>query len=182
MSPKQLYSRNRKAVWPMAAFLFLCTVVFVVAQTSGAKLSSTITIDGAQTPERVPDWILWRELFRRVSMFSAESPTQGKEIWVDKLQFTMPQMNEVLRHASEHHDMDAAKDAEAQSLKASPKETKGTLRLKLRQSQMNREVQTLQLRDALRSRIGEDAFARLLSYARINIAPTIKVAKIAIPR
>ncbi|MGD0307872.1 MAG: hypothetical protein ABSC02_01175 [Acidobacteriota bacterium] len=182
MSPKQLYSQNRKAVWPMAAFLFLCTIVFVVAQTSGGKPSTTITIDGAQTPERIPDWILWRELFRRVSMFSDQSATQGKEIWVDKLHLTMPQMNELLQRASDHRDMDAAKNAAAQSLKASKAETKDTLRLKLRQSQMNKEVLTLQLRDGLRARIGEDAFNRLLSYARINIAPTIKVGKIAVPK
>jgi hypothetical protein len=166
----------------MAAFLFLCMVVFVVAQTSGGKPSPTITIDGAQTPERIPDWILWREMFRRVSTFSDQSATQGKEIWVDKLHLTMPQMNELLQHASRHRDMDAAKNAEAQSLKASRTETKDTLRLKLRQSQMNKEVQTLELRDELRARIGEDAFNRLLSCARLNIAPTIKVGKIAVRR
>jgi len=86
-----------------------------------------------------------------------------------------------VRHTGQR-DLDAAKNAAAQSLKASKAETKDTLRLKLRQSQMNKEVLTLQLRDGLRARIGEDAFNRLLSYARINIAPTIKVGKIAVPK
>jgi hypothetical protein len=182
MTPRQLYSRHNRTLWPLIAFLSLTIVAVVIAQTPGTGPSFKVAIDGAQTPDRIPDWILWRELFKRVSMFSDQSPAQGKEIWVDKLHLTMPQMNELLRHASEHHDMDAAKNAEAHDLKASAKETKDTLRLKLRQGQMNKEVQTLQLRDDLRVRIGNDAFSRLLSYARLNIAPNIKVGKVAVPK
>jgi hypothetical protein len=104
----------------------------------------------------------------------------GKDIWVDKLHMTMPQMNELLQRASEHRDMDSAKHADAKRLKASSKETKESLRIKLRQTQMSQEVEILKLRDKLRSRIGNEAFERLLSYARLNIAPTIKVGNIVV--
>jgi hypothetical protein len=180
MNPKQLYSRHKTTLWPLVTFLSLSSVVFVVAQAQSRKPSPTITIDGAQTPERIPDWILWRELFGRVSIVSDMSPTHGKDIWVDKLRLTMPQMNELLQRASEHRDMDSAKHAEAKRLKASSKETKESIRIKLRQTQMSQEVQTLQLRDELRARIGQDAFDRLLSYARLNIAPAIKVGNIVV--
>jgi len=180
MTPRQLYSRHRRSLWPLAAFLSLSTVVFVVAQPPGGKPSPAIAIDGAQTPERIPDWILWRELFRRVSTVSDMSAMHGKDIWVDKLHMTMPQMNELLQRASEHRDMDSAKHADAKRLKASSKETKESLRIKLRQTQMSQEVEILKLRDKLRSRIGNEAFERLLSYARLNIAPTIKVGNIVV--
>jgi len=37
------------------------------------------------------------------------------------------------------------------------------------------EARTLEIRDKLRRRVGDDSYLRLESYARLQIAPTIKI-------
>lgn len=178
MNLKGLYHRHKGTLWPLMALLSLFTIALALAQTPDKKATPMITIDGSQTPDRIPDWILWREVFKTVSLLSDKSATKGDDIWVQKLHLSRQQTNQLIQHAGVHRDMDSAISIEAKNLKASTKESKELLRIKLQQAQMNKEVQILELRDALRARIGEDAFQRLQSYAKLNIAPTIKVGDI----
>jgi hypothetical protein len=178
MNFKNMYFMHKKTLWPLVALLSLFSIAFVLGQAPDKKPVAVVTIDGAQTPDRIPDWILWREVFKTVSLFADKSSEKGNEIWADKLQLSQPQINQLLQSAKDHGDMDSAKTAEAKNIKSSTKETKESRRIKLKQTQMSREVQILELRDALRARIGEDAFQRLQSYAKLNIAPTIKVGDV----
>ncbi len=175
MNLKSIYLKSKGTLWPLVALLLLFTIALALAQTPDKKATPMITIDGSQTPDRIPDWILWSEVFKTVSLLSDKFATKGDDIWVQKLQLSREQANQLIQHAGTHRAMNSAKNVEARNLKASTKESKESLRIKLKQAQMNKEVQILELRDALRARIGEDAFQRLQSYAKLNIAPTIKV-------
>jgi hypothetical protein len=175
MNLKVLYARYRSTLGPLAAVFTLFTIALALAQTPDKQSTPRITIDGAETPDRIPDWIIWREVFKTASLLSDKSGTKGDEFWVQRLNFSREQVHHLTQHAGFHAAMDLEKKAGVKTLKASTKESKETLRVKLQQSQMNKEVQILEIRDALRARIGEDAYLRLESYARLNIAQTIKV-------
>ena len=175
MNLKSIYSKSKGTLWPLVALVSLFTIALVLAQTPDKKATPLITIDGSQTPDRIPDWILWGEVFKTVSLLSDKFASKGDDIWVQKLNLSSEQAKQLTQHADAHRAMISEKNMEAKTLKASIKESKESLRIKLKQAQMNKEVQILELRDALRARIGEDAFQRLQSYAKLNIAPTIKV-------
>jgi hypothetical protein len=53
-----------------------------------------------------------------------------------------------------------------------PKKNDG-LRIKLKEVRMYKESRTLEIRDKLRERIGDDAYLRLSSFARLQIAPNV---------
>ncbi len=175
MNLKTLYRRHKGSLWPLFALLSLFSIALALAQTPDKKATPMITIDGSQTPDRIPDWILWSEVFKTVSLLSDKFGTKGCDIWVQKLQLSKEQANQLIQHAGTHRAMNSGDNAEVKNLRASTNESKESLRIKLKQAQMNKEVQILELRDALRARIGEEAFQRLQSYAKLNIAPTIKV-------
>ena len=175
MDLKSIYLKFKGTLLPLVTLLSLFTIALALAQTPEKKMAGVITIDGAQAPDRIPDWILWQELFKTATLLSDKSLTKGNEFWAEKLHLPKNQVDPLIQHAQVFNSMKSATKIAVSNLRSSPKETKESLRIKLRQAQMNEEVQILELRDALRARIGEDAFQMLESYARINIAPTIKV-------
>jgi hypothetical protein len=178
MNLGSMYRRHNRTLLPLVALLSLLTIALALAQTPDKTRAGVVTVDGAQNPDRIPDWILWREVFKTISLLEEKSARKGDEVWADKLHLSQPQISQLLQSAADQRDMDTAKAAEARTLKTSAKETKESRRLKLKQAQMNREVRVLELRDALRARIGGDAFVRLQSYAKLNIAPKIKVVNL----
>ena len=154
------------------------------AQTPARKSPTpVITIDGSVTPERIPDWVVWRELFRTAVEMSDRSSSGGQYLWMDRLHLSREQMNEVVRLAHEQRDLDSAfikqsKDEIKNQVKGKP----DLLKMKLKQIQVNRECRVLEYREKLRARLDLHAFERLQSYARLRIAPGIKVGKLLVKR
>jgi hypothetical protein len=112
-----------------------------------------------------------------------KSSTHGKELWIDRLHLEQRVMNQIIDHGYEQLEMadDARKKADkyvADSKKDkpelidNPKKNDG-LRIKLKEVRMYKESRTLEIRDKLRERIGDDAYLRLSSFARLQIAPNV---------
>jgi hypothetical protein len=167
--------------------LFLVTAIVVVAGIAGtqSKKSDRIIIDGKKEPERIPDWMLWDTLFQVAVHLNEKSSTHGQELWIEKLHLPEAVMQEVVAQGYEYAEMaddirGEAEDLVSDSKKQHPQkidhpDKKEGLRIKLKKSQLNMESRTLEMRDQLRARIGEDAFLRLSSYARLQIAPKIVI-------
>ena len=50
-----------------------------------AQSTVTVTIDGSKDPDKIPDWILWREIFRVCALLSDNAKDHGDEIWLKHL-------------------------------------------------------------------------------------------------
>jgi hypothetical protein len=166
--------------------LLAATIAVVVglAHTQG-KNAERILIDGAKEPDQIPDWILWNEIFRITVQLNENSHKQGLEVWRDKLQLPDEVIKEIIIHAYDHRDMADDLDIEARDLVADSKrahpnkidhpDKREGLRIHLKKNQLNLESRTLEIRDRLRKRIGDDAYLRIQSFARLQIAPGIKI-------
>jgi hypothetical protein len=167
--------------------LFLVTSMAVLvglAHTQGEK-ADRILIDGAKEPDRIPDWILWDATFQLAVHLNEKSPKHGEEIWMDRLQLPKAVMKEIVDQGYAHAEMADDIEREAQELASDskkdqpkkinhPNKTEG-LRIHLKKVQLNKESRILEMRDRLRQRIGEDAFLRLSSFARLQLSPRIKI-------
>jgi hypothetical protein len=185
MTSSQAVSKRFRILQYLLIFALVAGVLAGLAYTSGDKGPGRILIDGSQNPDQVPDWILWNQLFLTAVHLKEKSSTNGQELWIDKLHFSDKVMKEIIDHGYEQVEMfdDIRTEGEeyiADSKKAKPEKSdhpdrKEGLRINLKKSQLNLESRTLEIRDKLRKRIGDDAFLRLVSFARLQIAPTIKV-------
>jgi hypothetical protein len=167
--------------------LFLSTtavVVFGLAQ-SPQKDPDRLIVDGKLEPDRIPDWILWNRIFQMAVDMNETAPRGGQELWIDKLHLPEEVMGEIIALGYEQQKMsdDLVKEAQKHisdskkndsDLKDHPNK-KEALKSRLIKTQLNMESGTLEMRDELRERIGEDAFLRLSSFARLQIAPKVKI-------
>lgn len=184
MKTTQTASRQPRVVLYLIFLGVIAAVVLGLAQTPG-KGPMRVLVDGKVHPEQVPDWILWNQIFTMAAYLDNKSTSHGEELWVDKLHLPKDVMREVVHHGYEQLEMadDVSKEANdlvADSKRARPEkidhpDRKEGLRIKLKQSQLQMEARTLEIRDKLRRRVGDDAYLRLESYARLQIAPTIKI-------
>jgi hypothetical protein len=140
-----------------------------------------ITIDGSKDPDKVPEWIIWRELLRGAVRLADESPTRGLEIWVDRLGLSATAADEIVVHGRRFHDQEKAMDDEAKSLVTIGQEPSTAIRDRLKGIQADKEQKIIAFRETLKNAIGEDAFNRLQSWSRLHIAPTIKVGVLMPP-
>jgi hypothetical protein len=171
---------RRLAIAGALAFLFLgiLSIVPARAQNTSGQVQSVVSIDGAAEPDLIPDWILWRELFHGAILLDDKSPTRGRDIWMDRLGLTTAQMNQVIAFARTFLDEEEQIDLEVSAIVASPNSAASeSTRSKLHQKQADKESRILAIRDGLRSRIGTEAFLKLQSFARLHIAPGVKVMK-----
>jgi hypothetical protein len=161
-----------------AAFVVL---LFVPAASAQAQKTSdavkpVITIDGSVEPDRVPDWILWRELLSVAAMLADKAPDSGRDIWVNRLGLSPAQMNHMITHGRALRDEEKLIDRDVKGVVAAARgNLDGPTKSKLHQIQADKESRVLVRRDALRALIGKDAYLKLQSFARMQIAPTIKV-------
>ena len=178
--------KSRIAVWrPLAiagalAFLFLniLSIVPAWAQNASGTVKPVVSINGAVEPDLIPDWILWRELFHGAVLLGDRSPTRGRDIWMDRLGLTTAQMNQIIALARTFLDEEEQIDLEVSAIVASPDSAASeSTKSKLHQKQAEKESGILAMRDALRLRIGTEAFLKLQSFARLHIAPGVKVMK-----
>jgi hypothetical protein len=175
--PKGKSCRHLKSLAIFLAAVFLGMPV--VAQRPAPPPQSVITIDGAVEPERIPDWILWREFFRIATELSQSSPTRGKELWTERLLMTDPQAEHIIAHGVSFSLDERKMDENAASLRrGAGANMPDSVKTRLRQIQIDKESRILAIRDQLRNRIGADAINRMQSFARVNLAPTIKVGKL----
>ena len=135
-----------------------------------------IVIDGSLEPERIPDWILWRELFNGALMLADKAPDSGCEFWQTRLGLSQSQVNQLISHGRALREHEKKINANAKELdEKKDKVPPGALTSQLHQMQADRESRVLQIRDELKDRIGTHAFLRLQSYLRLNIARNVKV-------
>lgn len=167
--------------------LFLGTTIAVVvglAQTQGQS-PDRFLIDGKLEPDRIPDFILWDRIFQMAVQLNETAPDHGEGIWIQKLHLPEEVMKEIVAQGFEYLEMldDADKEAQAHisdskneksDFKNHPNKTEA-LKSKLTEIQLNKEGRTLEMRDRLRERIGDEAFLRIESFARLQIAPNIKI-------
>jgi hypothetical protein len=184
MNLAKIASRRQRIIQYL---LFLGTTIAVVvglAQTQG-RSPDRILVDGQIEPDRIPDWIVWNEIFRMAVRLDEVSPTHGQELWMKKLHLPEEVMQEIISQGYEYMEMSSAIDNEAREhvsnsksansdLKDHP-DKKVALQSRLIKSQLNLESQTLEMRDKLRARIGDDAFLRIESFAHLQIVPRVKI-------
>ena len=153
------------------------------AQTPSANTRPVVAIDGAVTPERIPDWILWREVFGLVTRLADKSPDSGRSYWANSLGLSPAQVAQLVAQGRAWRDEEGQMNLQARNLiGASGAPLSPTARVKLHQIQAAKESRILARRDSLRGSIGTDAFERIRSFARLHIAPTIKVGGAAVNR
>jgi hypothetical protein len=167
--------------------LFFMTTIAVVVCLAGtqSKQSDRILIDGKNEPERVPDWIVWDVFFQQAVHLNETSSTHGQELWIDRLHLSQEVMDAIVAQGYEYVEMADDKAIEVENLvtdskKAHPQkidhpDRKEGLRIKAKKVQLHMESRTLEMRDRLRQRIGEDAFLRLSSFVRLQIARQIVI-------
>lgn len=168
---------RRSRVLRYLLLLGTIAAVVAIAQTNSDQGNRKILVDGSQNPDQIPEWILWNELFQMAASHNEKLPGKGKELWIDKLGLPQKAMNELVNHGYESRELHAAANKEKDAIASESKSdsNKDKARAKFKKTQAYVESRTLELRDKLRARIGEDAFLRLQSYARLRIASQIKV-------
>ena len=178
MNQPKLASRKQRIFQYLLFFAVTIPVLVGLAQSPEPSFDRVL-IDGKMQPDRIPDWILWNEIFRTAVYLYEQSPTQGKELWVDRLHLPGKAMNELIWYGYEQQEMLESVSQKAMTIANNPKmdhpNQKEDLKGKLKKSQLNMESRTLETRNKLRKRIGDDAILRLTSYARLRIAPNVKI-------
>jgi hypothetical protein len=176
MNRRSAISRHRRTVVASALVLFLVPIIPAMAQKPADSVKPVVTIDGAREPERIPDWILWREFFSVAVMLAEKAPDSGRDIWMNRLGLSQAQMNHLIVHGRAFQDEEKQINRDAVKLVGtSAKELSGPVKSQLHQMQADKESRILGYRDALKSRIGKEAVERMQSFARLHIAPTVKV-------
>jgi hypothetical protein len=159
--------------------LLLGTIVAAVAiaQTDKEKRNPKLLIDGSQDPDQVPEWLLWNELFRIAAAQKDKSSHDAEAILFDKLQLPQSVLAHLVQHGLEHQALRDSTKSESKQIIANSRneQNKDRTRVKLHKNHAYLESRTLEIRDKLRSRIGDEAFLKLHSYARLQIAPVVKV-------
>jgi hypothetical protein len=184
MNSSRVLSRFFKNASMHALLLyFISAAIPAMAQNPPAKAKSVITIDGALEPDRIPDWILWRELFNVAAYFADNSPTSGRDFWIDRLGLSTAQMNHLIARARSFRDEEKQIDRDAKAIiDAAGRTPSNPIKSRLHQIQADKESRILAIRDTLRGQIGAAAFQKLQSFARLNIAPTVKVGTLSANR
>ena len=84
--------------------LVIWIAVPATAQTPSATTRPVVAIDGAVTPERIPDWILWREVFSLVTRLADKSPDSGRSYWANSLGLSPAQVAQLVAQGRAWHD------------------------------------------------------------------------------
>jgi hypothetical protein len=146
------------------------------AQTSPTP-NPVITIDGQKDPDKVPEWILWREAFRLAIHLADTAPSQGKELWVDAVGMSMGSMARAISAARDCFREEGAREMTAKSLVSPGRIPSDSVMASLKKLDGERQESVLRYRDALRSAMSAAEYSQLASWLRIHMAPTIKVGE-----
>jgi hypothetical protein len=161
--------------------LFLGTTAAVIAGVAQSpnNIPNRILVDGAVNPEKVPDWVAWDAFFKIAVQLHENAPKHGHGLWSNKLGLPENVINEVVAHGQNQRDMQASFTSEAANILNSTDKNhpdkKKDVKSKIRKTQLNMEARTLDLRDKLRKRIGEEHYAKIASFVHLQIVPKIKI-------
>jgi len=162
----------------LASFLALLLAAAAPAAAQNANSNKpVIAIDGALEPERIPDWMLWRELFNGVLLLADKAPDSGRNFWQTKFGFTEVQVARLIAHARAFRNAEKTSEDEIKNLALKQKNERGSEKSQMNHVKADKESRTLQFRDALKADIGTHAYEKLNSYIRINLARNIKVVQ-----
>jgi hypothetical protein len=143
------------------------------------KPTPMITIDGSKEPEKIPEWILWLEIFRVATLLDEKSPKAGEDVWKNRVKLSDKEMKQVIARGHLFRDEEDAMDKEAQDLlKAAGKTVDAGTQDKLDKLQAKKEKSLLDHRDLLRDDLGKESFDKLNAFARKEIATTIRVGEL----
>lgn len=172
--------RCRNAVLAAIFLMLLPSLKPAMAQKAGSTAGPVVTIDGAVEPDRIPDWILWRELLSVAAMLADHARDGGRDIWMNRLGLSQDQMNQIVAHGRLLRDEEKLVDRDVKDIIAAAGNPQdGPTKSRLHQIQADKESRVLVRRDLLRKGIGGDAVLRLQAFARLHIAPTVKVGTMA---
>lgn len=173
---------------PSSLFTSLLLFPVLAATLSGSPLAqnppitaptTTITIDGSKEPDRIPEWILWREVFRTVALVSEKSKDHGDGILSKHLGMGQKEKDKFVARCLMLQDDEAGFDKKAQTIvDASPKNLSEETKKKLKDLHEDKKNKILDHRDKLKNEIGDQLYNRLKSWARLHVAPGIKVGNL----
>ena len=159
------------------SFLALVSWISLFSPSVASAQAPTVTIDGSREPDKIPDWILWREMYLVAAMLADKSPDKGEEVWVRSVNLTYEHMAQLIEQGFAFRQEELAMNQKAKDMARSGL-GRDSLQRELRQIQADKEHRILEMKELLRQRIGEQAFQRMQSFARLHIAPTVKVGTI----
>ena len=138
-----------------------------------------ITIDGSKEPEKIPEWIIWREIFRVATLLDDQSPKANDEVWKNRVKLSDKEMKDVIARGRAFRDDESAMDKDTEKLiKAAGKVLDAATKDKLDKARARKEQSLLDHRDLLKVALGKESFEKLNSFARKEIAITIKVGEL----
>jgi len=160
----------------LVLFLLMISGLPGWAQAPGGAVKPVVTVDGRANPELVPEWILWRELFHVAVFLAEKAPDQGKDVWINRVRLSPQQMNQLIGHGVGLMQEEAQSEQEIKGLmKTSGAMKPEVLRGRLRQLQADSEKRILAYRDRLGETIGSETILKMLSFARLHIAPGVRM-------
>jgi hypothetical protein len=175
--PKIAFEKSR--VLKYVLFLGTTLAVIVALAQPSINVPNRIIVNGAVNPEKVPDWVAWDAFFKIALQLDERAPKHGKDVWEKKLNLPSNVVNEIVSHGHSQRDMQNSIANEAKNIPNSTDkkhpDKKQDVKSKLRKSQLNMEARTLELRDKLRKRIGEEQYSKIASFVRLQIAPKVKI-------
>jgi len=169
--------KNLFTIPALGTILLFSANIAPLAAQSGNSARPAVTIDGALEPERIPDWMLWRELFNGVLLLADKAPNAGRGFWQSRFVFSEIQIAHLIAHARAYRNAEKASEDEIKRLAQKKGIERGATQSQIHHVKADRESRTLEFRDALKAKIGAHAYEKLNSYIRINLAPNIKVIK-----
>ena len=183
MNISKAISRLFKSMSMFTLLLYLMAdAVPVMAQSAPAKARPVVTIDGALEPDRIPDWILWRELFQIATIMSEQAPDSGRDLWMNQLRLSQQQMDDLVARGRSFKDEEALMIRGAKLIDTG---NNGALSEtawgKLRQLRLDNEKLVLTYRNRLAEAIGDEAIRKMQSFARLHIAPSFRLGEIELP-
>jgi len=172
-----VWSRAGIAAWILA--ILLAASPAPAQQPPPGGYRPAVTIDGASQPERVPDWILWREMFRAAVLLAEKAPDEGRDVWVSRLHLSAGQMNQFVALARSFQDDEARMLRDAKAIAgAAGGIPSDAVKARLRQLQLENQVRISGYRDRLAGAIGPESMQKMQSFARLHIAPRIRVGEL----
>ncbi len=163
---------------------FILAVLLIVSASLLAQAPKLpvpqITIDGQKDPDKIPEWILWREVFAISLDLSNRSAAGAREFFVSRLGLSTQSHLQLLAQAIELERQETTLNAAAQKIKGNATGPfTDAMKQQLRALDDDRHNRVLQLRDLIRGSLQPDEYARLYSWARVNLAPGIKVGTLS---
>ena len=119
-------------------------------------------------------------MFRAAVLLSEKAPDAGRDVWVNRLHLSAQQMNQFIALGREFQQEEAQMNRNAKQIAgASNGIPPEPVKARLRELQAENEIRISAYRDRLAEAVGPESMQRLQSFARLHIAPRIRVGEFA---